>query len=49
MNVSEIAFFTSDNRDENGSSRIYVVESATQKPVEGATVTIYDNSGRKNS
>lgn len=47
MNVSEIAFFTSDNRDENGSSRIYVVESATQKPVEGATVTIYDNSGRK--
>lgn len=47
FNVSEIAVVTSFNSREKGSGKIYVVDSRTQKPVEGATVECSTNEGKK--
>lgn len=44
--VSGIAVISSGNRAEDGSSRVYVVDARTQRPIEGAEVRVYnsDNS-----
>jgi len=45
--VSDIAVITSGNRTEEGSSRVYVVDARTQRPIKGAEVGIYNNENSK--
>ena len=49
ISVSDIAIISSGNREEKGSSRVYVVDARTQRPLSGAEVCIYEdrNSGKR--
>lgn len=45
--ISNISILTSNDRSEKDSGKIYVVNSTNQKPIEGASVSIYTGSSSK--
>lgn len=45
--VSDIAVITSGNRKEEDSSRVYVVDARTQRPISGAEVGVYVNDNSR--
>lgn len=43
INITDISVINSSNSGQKGSSRVYVVDARTQKPIEGARVEIYSD------